>query len=148
MYMISRLSVKQLELAGVGVIRSDLIKKTLRGKIYEATLYYKDIAVNVRILYKRNGKGTIIGIVSEDGREAFREIMKDILPILPKPDFKNLMAIRIGTIVALIFTYLNLSTPTTTFFGMMMNVLDIAGIIALVVLYRVERDRYVKKDRK
>ena len=145
---ISRISTKQLQLAGVGIIRSDLIKKTLRGKIYEATLYYHDITVDVRILYKRNGKGTLLGVVSEDGKDAFREIMKDVLPILPTPDIKNLMAIRLGTIIALIITYLNLRTPTTTIFGMAMNTLDIAGIIVLVILHRIERDRYVKRDRK
>ena len=145
---ISRISTKQLQLAGVGIIRSDLIKKTLRGKIYEATLYYNDITVDVRILYKRNGKGTLLGVVSEDGRDAFREIMKGVLPILPTPDIKNLMAIRLGTIIALIITYLNLRTPTTTIFGMAMNTLDIAGIIVLIILHRIERDRYVKRDRK
>lgn len=141
-----RLSVKQLQLAGVGIIRADLEKATVAGKIYKATLYYKDMTTDVRILYKRSGKGFIIGpdITPSNSLQNFETVMTSILPELPLPNYKNLATIRIASIIAIFFTLLNVITPITNIYGVIAITLDIIGLIALAMLYRAERETYVK----
>ena len=144
--MESRLSVKQLQLAGVGIIRDDLIRKTIAGDIYRATLYYKDYTVAVNILYKRNGQGFILGVTAktEEDLKKAEEMMKSLIPVLPTHDFRAIWIIRMAIIVAAIITYLNLSTPIINMAGLLINIIDILGMIALIALYRVERGIYVK----
>lgn len=145
----SALLVKQLQIAGVGIIRSDLIKKTLRGKIYEATLYYGDSAVDVTILYKRNGQGIVIGpkATTEEELEEFKKMMLAVLPKLPHPDYSMLRNIRTAIMIAIAISLFNIITAPLAIAGIAVNIIDLAITAGMIHLYKTESNRYVKESK-
>ena len=145
----SSISVKQIQLAGAGVIRSDLIKKTIRGKIYAATIYYKDSAVDVRILYYRSGDSKLLGPLdfTKDRIEEFERLLFSLIPALPHPDYKILRIIRIGLIISIAFTGLNIATVTADIYAYIAIAIDILTTGFITALYKTEGKRYVKKKK-
>ena len=145
----SRLLVKQLQLAGVGIIRSDLIKKTIGGKIYEAKLYYKDQVAEVIILYKRNGKGIVLGpkFTTEKDLEDFKNLMLQVIPSIPRPDYRIMRNIRMAILAAIAITTFNIATAPLTIIALVIHMANIAITTGLILLYRREKEIYVRDSK-
>ncbi len=145
----SSITVKQIELAGAGVIRSDLIKKSIIGKIYEATIYYGNSSTNVRILYYKNGNTRLLGPAetSEKSIQEFESLLMKLIPKMPHPDFKNLRIIRAGIAIAASYTIYNIATITPDIGSYLAVALDIATTGFILFLYSTEGKRYVKEKK-
>lgn len=144
-----RLTVKQLELAHVGIIRENMVSNTIVGKIYRAQLVFGDEEVKVLILYKKNGKGILLcedPFQKDKGSNRYENFINMIYPILPFPDFKTLFAIRAGIYLSFVITIFNLLRPLRDVSELFLNILDVIGVVALIVLYIKERERYVVKE--
>lgn len=144
-----RLTVKQLQLAHVGIIRENMVSNTIVGKIYRAQLVFRDEEVKVWILYKKNGKGILLcedPFQKDKNSNRFENFINMIYPILPFPDFKTLFAIKAGIYLSLVITIFNLLTPLRGLSDLFLNIIDVVGIVALFVLYRIEREIYVVKE--
>ena len=139
------ISVKQAELAGVGIIISNSeLKKSLKGRIYEATAYYENKAVEVKVLYKRNGIGLILGPLNKNAiaYSEYEMLLRYLIPRMPKPNYITVGTIRLGTIISAFITLLNLLQMSNVT-GAMLVVADIVIIAILMALEKSERRRYV-----
>lgn len=143
------ITVKQLELAGAGVIRSELIKSTISGKIYGATIYYNDMVTDVEILYYRNGDTKLLGPTqfTESDIKAFEDLLIKIIPSLPHPDYKTLNIVRAGLTGAIIITAYNVITITPDVYSILAIAIDTAITVFIAALYRAEGKRYVKENK-
>lgn len=107
-----KITLRQVEQAGAGVIREEQLGKSITGKIYSATIYYEDKTIDVRVLYKRSGKATIIGPkeITDQSIAEFGKMLSWIIPKIPHPDYRVILATRIGIITGAIITSLNIVT--------------------------------------
>ena len=138
------ISVKQAELAGVGIIRNSKLKTSLKGKLYEATAYYENKAVEVKVLYKRDGAGLLLGPLNKDAvaYTEYERLLKYLIPRMPKPNYITVGGIRIGIAIAAFITLLNLLQISNTT-GVLMGIVDIVITAILMLLEKSERRRYV-----
>lgn len=138
------ISIKQAEIAGVGIIRNSEIKTSITGKLYKATAYYENKAIEVKVLYKRDGTGMLIGPLNKDESSytEYKMLLKYLIPRMPKPNYITVGVIRIGIIITAFVTLLNLLHINNTT-GALMVIIDIVIAVILMFLEKSERRRYV-----
>ena len=140
-----KITVKQAELAGAGLIREEQIGRSLRGKIYKATIYYGNETIDVRVLYKRNGNAIILGPreLTEQSISEFSRMLTWLLPKLPHPDYRVVMTARLGIFIGAIITALNIATITKPSDFIAIGI-DFILIGTLIVIHNIEGNRYVR----
>jgi hypothetical protein len=143
-----RLSVKDIENIGAGIVRSDLLKKSIRGKKYRATVYFEDDSVETVILFYKNGGSRLLGPYGKDDNNSakfnsFKRFVSDKIIVMKKSNiitkvsgWSVVISIIPTTLVALSYR-----GPVDLPF----IVVDILALITLVHIYRRERVVYVKK---
>ena len=143
------ISTRDLEKTGAGVIREDLVKKTVKGKIYNASIYRNNKVVNVIILYYRRGGNKVLDITDDNKDESIKEymnILRDITNIrieqkIRRSTIKELRWIKLGTLIGYAFTLLNITAikrPTDLIYV----AIDILLIAVLRFIYKIEERRY------
>ena len=146
------ITIKELEKAGVGVIREDLVKKTMTGKIYNANLYRNDQAIKVTILYYNRGGSKLIDITEDNEAESINEyvrLLKDVIKLkaekrrLMKND-TELQLIRAAMLIGLFFTGLN-TIEIRKVTDILYVTIDLILLAIVRWLYRREGKRYEEK---
>lgn len=135
------ISIKQLETCGIGVIRGSFIKNTIKGRIYNATVYYKDAPVEVKVLNKHNGETIIIGPSKQSKETDFINFVTDVLPILPKPNYLLRKVLRTAILISAAVTLINILTITSRTDAVYIGI-DTIALTVLAILYTHERKVY------
>lgn len=143
------INVKELERIGAGIMRFDLIKRTLRGNIYQAQIYRNDKTIRVSIMYFRRGGSRIAEVLNDntqDSRLEFQRIINEIIrerarrnDMMKKDLELNLISVGIG--MSYIFTALNtisIRKPTDIIYVM----IDLLLLAVIRMIYRREKKRY------
>lgn len=139
------ITVKMLESIGVGIIRAEHIKSTIKGRIYKATAYYDNKSIDLSILYYRHGGSKILGPITtgngENEIKEFTAFITYIAPRLPRPNYKVRRTLFIGLLITIPITAINI-THTYTQIDVIINTVDIIATLTLLILYRRERGIY------